>query len=62
MLQEAANVRRVFRLYLEHQLGTASISNWMNDRGFLTRRGARWTPKKVVDVLRNPTYLGRLPF
>jgi site-specific DNA recombinase len=60
--QEAANVRRVFQLYLEHQLGTASISNWMNDRSFLTRRGARWTPKKVIDVLRNPTYLGRLPF
>jgi site-specific DNA recombinase len=60
--QEAANVRRVFELYLEHQLGTASISNWMNDRSFLTRRGARWTPKKVIDVLRNPTYLGRLPF
>ena len=59
---EAANVRRVFKLYLERQLGTASISNWMNDQGFLTRRGARWTPKKVIDVLRNPTYLGRLPF
>ena len=60
--QEAANVRHIFRLYLERQLGTASISNWMNDQGFLTRRGARWTPRKVIEVLRNPTYLGRLPF
>jgi hypothetical protein len=36
--QEAANVRRVFQLYLERQLGTASISNWMNDQGFSPER------------------------
>lgn len=34
----------------------------MNDEGRLTRRRARWTQKKVIDILRNPTYLGRLPF
>src|SRR5919108_1345092 len=59
---EAANVRRIFDLYVRQQLGTQSVSDWMNDHGFLTRRSARWTPKKIIDVLRNPTNLGRLPF
>lgn len=39
-----------------------TISKLMNDEGRLMRRRARWTPKKVIDILRNPTYLGRLPF
>jgi site-specific DNA recombinase len=60
--EEAANVRRIFRLYGDRRLGTMAISKQMNDEGHLTRRRARWTPKKVIDILRNPTYLGRLPF
>lgn len=60
--EEAANVRRIFRLYGDRRLGTMTISKLMNDEGRLMRRRARWTPKKVIDILRNPTYLGRLPF
>jgi site-specific DNA recombinase len=60
--EEAANVRRIFRLYADRRLGTMTISKQMNDEGHLTRRRARWTPKKVIDILRNPTYLGRMPF
>jgi site-specific DNA recombinase len=53
--EEAANVRRIFRLYADRRLGTMTISKRMNDEGRLTRRRARWTPKKVIDILRNPT-------
>ena len=60
--EEAANVRSIFRLYADRRLGTMTISKSMNDEGHVTRRRARWTPKKVIDILRNPTYLGRLPF
>jgi site-specific DNA recombinase len=58
----AALVQRIFRLYVERRLGSAAISCLMNDAGQLTSRGCRWTPNRVLSVLRNPTYIGQLPF
>jgi site-specific DNA recombinase len=58
----AALVQRIFRLYVERRLGSAAISCLMNDAGQLTSRGCRWTPNRVLSVLRNPTYIGKLPF
>jgi site-specific DNA recombinase len=34
----------------------------LNDAGQLTSRGRRWTPNRVLGVLRNSTYIGQLPF
>jgi hypothetical protein len=34
----------------------------LNDTGQLTSRGHRWTPNRILGVLRNPTYIGQLPF
>ncbi|MGH2812644.1 MAG: recombinase family protein [Actinomycetota bacterium] len=59
---EAAIVRAIFDRYVSRRWGSVTISNWLNDKYEFTRRGARWTPKKVIEVLRNPTYTGRLPF
>jgi len=58
----AALVQRIFMLYVDRRLGSAAISSLMNDAGQLTSRGRRWTPNRVLDVLRNPTYIGKLPF
>jgi site-specific DNA recombinase len=58
----AAVVARIFDLYVERGLGSAAISNLLNDDGHTTSRKARWTPHAVLDILRNQTYLGRLPF
>ena len=49
-------------LYVDRRLGSAAISSQMNDAGQLTSRGHRWTPNRVLGVLRNPTYIGKLPF
>jgi len=59
---QAAVVARIFDLYVHRGLGSAAISNLLNDDGQTTGRKARWTPHAVLDILRNPTYLGRLPF
>jgi site-specific DNA recombinase len=58
----AAVVQRIFMLYVDRRLGSAAISGLMNDAGQLTSRGHRWTPNRVLGVLRNPTYIGQLPF
>ncbi len=60
--EESALVHRVFTLYADRRWGSAAIARWLNDTCRTTRRGARWTPKTVLDVLRNPTYVGALPF
>ena len=59
---QAALVQRIFRFYVERRLGSATISGLINDAGQLTSRGRRWTPNRVLGVLRNPTYIGQLPF
>ncbi|HZD02253.1 MAG TPA: recombinase family protein [Actinomycetes bacterium] len=60
--EQAAIVRRVFILYVERGQGSAVISGLLNDKGHRTRSGGRWTPNRVLDILRNPTYTGLLPF
>jgi site-specific DNA recombinase len=62
MPSEAALVQRMFTLYADRRLGSAAISGLMNDAGQPTSRGHSWTPNRILGVLRNPTYIGQLPF
>ena len=59
---DARVVTEIFERYVERRSGSVAVSNWLNDSRRLTRRGSRWTPKTVLDVLRNATYTGKLPF
>jgi site-specific DNA recombinase len=59
---QAALVERIFTLYADRRLGSAAISGRLNDAGHRTSRGYRWTPNRILGVLRNPTYIGQLPF
>lgn len=59
---DARVVREIFERYVERRSGSVAVSNWLNDSRRVTRRGSRWTPKTVLDVLRNATYTGKLPF
>jgi site-specific DNA recombinase len=59
---QAALVQRIFTLYVDRRLGSAAISGRLNDTGQRTRLGRRWTPNRILGVLRNPTYIGQLPF
>ena len=60
--KEAILIRQIFDRYANRKWGSARISKWLNERARTTRRGYLWTPKTVLDVLRNPTYAGKLPF
>jgi site-specific DNA recombinase len=59
---EALIVEDIFKRYASRRHGSAAISGWLNDEAIHTRRGGRWTPQRVIDLLRNTTYIGELPF
>jgi site-specific DNA recombinase len=59
---EALIVEDIFKRYASRRHGSAAISGWLNDEGIHTKRGGKWTPQRVIDLLRNTTYVGELPF
>ncbi|CAB4584453.1 unannotated protein [freshwater metagenome] len=55
---EAAVVRRIFRMIDEERLGSVEIAKALNESGVRTLTGQPWSFKRVLDVLRRPTYAG----
>ena len=60
---EAEIVRDLFRLAAEGETA-AAIARWANERGICTkanrkRAGGRWTGRTMLQLLRNPLYLGQ---
>jgi DNA invertase Pin-like site-specific DNA recombinase len=61
---QAAVVRRIFSLYADG-MGGNRIAQMLDRESVLTpRRDARrgWNPATVMDILRNPHYIGRVAF
>jgi site-specific DNA recombinase len=56
--EEAAVVRRIYKMYLEEGLGLRLIARRLNDENIATRRSKRWSVVTVRDILRNRTYTG----
>jgi site-specific DNA recombinase len=55
---EAAVVRRIFSMVDEERLGSLQITARLNESGARTLTGQHWSFKRVLDVLRRPTYAG----
>jgi len=55
---EAAVVRRIFKMCDEERLRSPQIAARLNESGARTRTGQHWSFKRVLDVLRRPTYAG----
>ena len=55
---EAEVVQDIFHRYAEQGLGIRRVTQHLNDSGILTRNGGRWNTVAVLDVLKNPVYLG----
>lgn len=58
---EAAHIREIFHLKIEHGLGAKNIARELNERGWL-RRGKRWNTSTVLSALRSETVLGVFVF
>lgn len=57
---EIENVRRIFRLALEHNLGALSIARLLQQEDRTTRRKGKWTRNGVWNIISNPVYIGKL--
>jgi site-specific DNA recombinase len=55
---EAVTVRFIFAEFADGD-SLKSIAMRLNDKGTPTRRGGRWNPSTVRDILGNPRYAGR---
>lgn len=56
---EAAIVKRVYAEYLSGK-GAEAITNGLNADGVTTRRGGKWYPNVIWQMLRNSSYTGSL--
>ena len=60
--ENAEAVKEIFRLYDGGSHSLRTIARHLNERGFLTARGATFTASSVAACLRNPFYVGRLRY
>jgi site-specific DNA recombinase len=59
---ESILIRLIFELYTRDRLGSNTIANAINDRGFRTTTGKTWSPQQALRVLSNRAYIGELTF
>lgn len=59
---EAVIVRLIFDLYTTDRLGSRAIATVLNDRGYRTSSGRKWSGYQVIRALNNRVYLGELTF
>lgn len=57
--EEAEVVREIFRLYTEEGSSVAKVARRLNDFGYRTRTGLRWTNDRVHNALVCPVYYGK---
>ena len=60
--KEAEIVKYIFNTYLKEEIGLKSIAKRLNEKGILTKRGAKWDEKKVYKILINPIYCGYVKY
>lgn len=58
--EEAKVVRQIYQWYTKEGYGAAKISIMLNDRGFKTKRGCRWSQNAVCRILTNELYTGKI--
>lgn len=58
---EAAVVRRIFNLYVNHQMSSYKIAKLFNEEKILTKQAGRtWSQSVICGVLKNRLYTGRV--
>jgi site-specific DNA recombinase len=60
--KEAEIVREAFEKYSTNQYTDREIAQFLNESGFVTRKGRRWSKDTVRDFLQNEFYYGRVAY
>jgi len=56
--KEADLVKKIFRWYLQRNMGVVSISRELNTLGIKPRKGKRWKGNTIYKLIQNPLYAG----
>jgi site-specific DNA recombinase len=59
---EAPIARLIFDLYTKKRLGARGVANYLSHHGYRSRPGQLWSHVSVLNVLRNPAYVGKIAF
>src|SRR5438309_4246475 len=59
---EAPVARLIFDLYTKKRLGARGVANFLSHHGYRSRPGQLWSHVSVLNVLRNPAYVGKIAF
>lgn len=60
--EEAKVVRRVFEMYATGRYTARQIAEILNQEGYRARRGRRFSKDSIVEMLRNPFYIGKVTY
>lgn len=60
--EEAKAVRLAFERYATGRYSYQAIADLLNDAGYRTRRGRRFSKDTVNDMIRNPFYIGKVVY
>lgn len=58
--EESLLVKKMFSMYALGKQGTQTICNKLNDSGDRRRSGKKWDKRVIINMLRNPLYIGKL--
>ncbi len=58
--EEAVIVKKLFKMYAFGREGTHTICRKLNEAGYRKRSGKKWDARVVLNMLRNPLYIGKL--
>jgi site-specific DNA recombinase len=59
---EAPVARLIFDLYTKKRLGARGVATFLSHHGYRSRPGQLWSHVSVLNVLRNPAYVGKIAF
>ena len=59
---EAGVVSMIFDLYARKKLGSRAIASRLTEQGHRSRPGKLWSHVRILGVLRNPVYTGKIAF
>lgn len=60
--EEAAIVKEIYDLYVNHGYGYSKISSYLNDKGYKSRTGVNWGVHSIGKILSNTVYKGHLSY
>ncbi len=58
--EEAAVIKRIFKLYIEDGYGALKIANHLNEQEIRTKRGCTWSQNAICRILDNELYTGKI--